>query len=113
MATDPPPAPAPTDHPPGSPEKVEVLAERFAAGVALWHPHDGAEQFRRRRGDGPIARKVQEPAVRKILLDALANRPPLRVLARQLGCSEDHAYRLLARVRAEQRDGRRQESRER
>lgn len=34
------PPPAPTDHPPGSPGKVEVLAERFARRVSLWHADD-------------------------------------------------------------------------
>ena len=30
----------PTAAPPGSPEKVEVLAERAPLGLSLWHPHD-------------------------------------------------------------------------
>jgi hypothetical protein len=30
----------PTSAPPGSPEKVEVLAERARLGLSLWHPHD-------------------------------------------------------------------------
>lgn len=35
-----PPPPEPTDWPPGSAGKVEVLAARVAAGVGLWHPDD-------------------------------------------------------------------------
>jgi hypothetical protein len=31
---------APTDAPPGSPEKVAELERRAAAGVRLWHPAD-------------------------------------------------------------------------
>jgi hypothetical protein len=30
----------PTCAPPGSPEKVEVLAQRASLGLSLWHPHD-------------------------------------------------------------------------
>jgi hypothetical protein len=32
--------PEPTDAPPGSPEKVAVLAQRARLGQALWHPRD-------------------------------------------------------------------------
>lgn len=38
-----PPPPGPTDCPPGSAGKVEVLAARVAAGVGLWHPNDARE----------------------------------------------------------------------
>ncbi len=31
---------APTDTAPGSEERIAVLSERAAAGVALWHPED-------------------------------------------------------------------------
>lgn len=30
----------PTEHPPASPEKVDVLAERARLGQSLWHPQD-------------------------------------------------------------------------
>lgn len=30
----------PTQAPPGSPEKIEVLIDRFVDGVDLWHPDD-------------------------------------------------------------------------
>lgn len=30
----------PTDHPAGSPGKIEVLADRVERGQPLWHPHD-------------------------------------------------------------------------
>src|SRR5207253_6730373 len=30
----------PTTAVPGSPEKVEILAERARLGLSLWHPHD-------------------------------------------------------------------------
>src|SRR5690348_15725173 len=33
-------SPWPTSHPPGSPERVAVLAERAEGGYALWHPDD-------------------------------------------------------------------------
>lgn len=33
--------PEPTDALPGTPEKVEILAERAAKGYDLWHPLDG------------------------------------------------------------------------
>jgi len=32
--------PEPTDAPPGSPAKLEILAARAASGQALWHPED-------------------------------------------------------------------------
>src|SRR5947209_18301720 len=34
------PAAKPTAAPPGSPEKVDVLAERARLGLSLWHAHD-------------------------------------------------------------------------
>ena len=34
------PAARPTAAPPGSAEKVDVLAERARLGLSLWHPHD-------------------------------------------------------------------------
>lgn len=34
---------SPTDAMPGSEAKIAVLCERFAAGVALWHPHDASD----------------------------------------------------------------------
>lgn len=40
---DPPGWPSPTDAPPGSPEKVEVLRRRFENGQKLWHPRDRLE----------------------------------------------------------------------
>ncbi len=30
----------PTDAPPGSPEKISVLAQRLQQGLPLWHPLD-------------------------------------------------------------------------
>lgn len=30
----------PTEAPPGSPEKVAILAERLRRGLPLWHPAD-------------------------------------------------------------------------
>ncbi len=35
-----PPPPEPTNHPPGSPEKVEVMVWRAQHGYALWHEGD-------------------------------------------------------------------------
>jgi hypothetical protein len=35
--------PNPTDAPPGSQEKVEVLRKRFENGPKLWHPDDRTE----------------------------------------------------------------------
>lgn len=35
----------PTEAPPGSPEKVETLAGRVAAGVHLWHPRDAGKEI--------------------------------------------------------------------
>lgn len=35
--------PAPTTAPPGSPEKMDVMAERAAQRVQLHHPRDAAE----------------------------------------------------------------------
>ena len=34
------PCPAPTGAAPGSAKKKRILAQRFAAGVELWHPKD-------------------------------------------------------------------------
>jgi hypothetical protein len=34
------PAAQPTQAAPGTPEKVDVLAERARLGLSLWHPHD-------------------------------------------------------------------------
>jgi|SRR6516162_557994 hypothetical protein len=34
--------PEPTDAPPGSPEKVEILIQRARNGQSLWHPNDAA-----------------------------------------------------------------------
>ena len=31
---------SPTKHSPGTPEKIAILAERFARGESLWHPED-------------------------------------------------------------------------
>jgi hypothetical protein len=33
--------PCPTSFPPGSPEKVAILAERARQKLSLWHPDDG------------------------------------------------------------------------
>ncbi|MFN8740712.1 MAG: hypothetical protein ACK5YR_12375 [Pirellula sp.] len=33
----------PTKHPPGSPEKIEVLRERFEKNLFLYHPCDNKE----------------------------------------------------------------------
>lgn len=33
-------SPAPSEAIPGSPEKIEILAQRYAAGFPLWHPDD-------------------------------------------------------------------------
>lgn len=38
------PAPSPTAALPGTPDKIEVLAARAAAGVALFHPGDAPYQ---------------------------------------------------------------------
>lgn len=35
------PPPIPTREMPGTPAKIEVLAERVTLGYELWHPHDG------------------------------------------------------------------------
>lgn len=40
VAREPPPAPCPTAHPPGSVGKFRVLMERARQGVQLWHPSD-------------------------------------------------------------------------
>lgn len=40
---DPPYLPIPTDAPPGSPEKIEVLRRRVENGQKLWHPRDRLE----------------------------------------------------------------------
>lgn len=40
VTREPPPAPHPTSHPPGSVGKFRVLMERARAGVQLWHPLD-------------------------------------------------------------------------
>ncbi len=40
---DPPGWPSPTDAPPGSSEKVEVLRRRVENGQKLWHPDDRTE----------------------------------------------------------------------
>ncbi len=37
---EPPLPPRPTEQLPGTPGKVEVLAERFRKGQSLWHPQD-------------------------------------------------------------------------
>ena len=34
---------APTEAPAGSPEKLEVMAERIAMGLPLWHPEDRSD----------------------------------------------------------------------
>jgi hypothetical protein len=34
------PLPEPTEHPPGTPDKLRVLEERARNGQALWHPND-------------------------------------------------------------------------
>lgn len=47
--------PVPTDHPPGSPGKVEELARRAAACLALWHAAD-------RKECGPPTRHLSRPA---------------------------------------------------
>jgi hypothetical protein len=33
----------PTEAPAGSPEKLEVMAERIAMGLPLWHPEDRSD----------------------------------------------------------------------
>lgn len=35
----------PTDHMPGTPEKVEVLVERRRLRLSLWHPCDAGEEL--------------------------------------------------------------------
>jgi len=40
MLSDPPPPPEPTNHLPGTPGKVQVMAERLEARYAIWHPQD-------------------------------------------------------------------------
>ncbi len=45
-----------TDAMPGTPEKLEILAERVQAGLPLWHPRDRSE------ADAPAAmRRVASP----------------------------------------------------
>jgi len=34
---------SPTEAPAGSPEKLEVMAERIAMGLPLWHPEDRSD----------------------------------------------------------------------
>lgn len=34
---------APTEAPAGSPAKLEVMAERIAMGLPLWHPEDRSD----------------------------------------------------------------------
>ncbi len=57
---------APTTADPGSPEKQDVLAERAAAGLSLWHPFDARWEFddRPRRFTGeridPLALTIVE-----------------------------------------------------
>lgn len=47
------PLPAePTEHPPGTPEKLGVLAERAAAGEHLFHAYDARERGTTCRGGG-------------------------------------------------------------
>jgi hypothetical protein len=67
--------PRPTPYPPGSPEKVEILAERFARGEFLFHPDDAkgggyVPDVRTRggyhRGNGEIE---TGPRVRRLLVD--------------------------------------------
>ncbi|HZT81215.1 MAG TPA: hypothetical protein VFA26_13380 [Gemmataceae bacterium] len=43
--------PAPTAAPPGSPEKIRVLAERARMRVALWHPLDARGPSGSAQGD--------------------------------------------------------------
>ena len=47
---DPPPPGTPTQAPPGSAEKVAVLAARLEAGAGLWHPLDADAMHRARLG---------------------------------------------------------------
>ncbi len=99
---DPPPPAVPTEAPPGSPEKIAILAERLAAGVALWHPCDSdAPPPHRRCPTDRLARALGSPTVRSILMDALRGRQAPAVVACRLGCSETHARRLLKQARAE------------
>ncbi len=100
---DPPLPDSPTQAPPGSPEKIAVLAARYAAGVALWHPDDAAGPPPRQRPPGTRGAFTAGnwPAVRAILLRALRHRRPALVAAARLGCSGTHARRLLQRLRAE------------
>lgn len=40
------PEPEPTSYPPGCGAKVDVLAERYDRGTALWHPADAGWERR-------------------------------------------------------------------
>ena len=44
------PLPLPTDAPPGSAEKVEILAQRALMCQTLWHPNDAT-------WEGPVVRR--------------------------------------------------------
>ena len=46
--------PEPTEHPPGSEGKIEVLAQRVLAGEDLWHPEDnGMAEWKRQKTGRP------------------------------------------------------------
>ena len=45
----------PTRHPPGSEEKVDVLAARYHLGLPLWHPGDAGMDVLRLVSSGPEA----------------------------------------------------------
>ena len=39
--------PQPTDFPPGSPDKVQLMRERLERDEHLWHPNDAAAEWRK------------------------------------------------------------------
>lgn len=46
-----PPLPEPTDAEPGTPEKIEIMAARYAAGLAIRHPADNLSYTDRRENN--------------------------------------------------------------
>lgn len=61
----------PTDAQPGSQEKIEVLRQRAAAGVPLWHPGDNLRPL-----EPKFYWRPTEPGIREITVP-----PALSVLA--------------------------------
>jgi len=89
-------APYPTPFPPGSEEKVRVMAARVAAGFAPCHPGDET------RWDGAPATPLVRPPSRAFpdaeLLSLRAAGLSFRVIADRLGVSPDRAKKRHRRV---------------